>query len=160
MEAGTARWGNERSGTQEEQHDLMGLVVDRRNCLAALKRVKQNKGSPGIDGMTVGELPAHLKANWLSIREVLAGRYRPQPVKRVAIPKPEGGERELDRFIQQALLQVLQPRFDPTFSEASSGFRPGRRAHDAVRRAQAHVQERPPLCGGRRPGEVLPRLGT
>jgi len=107
----------------------MGLVVDRRNCLAALKRVKQNKGSPGIDGMTVGELPAHLKANWLSIREdLLAGRYRPQPVKRVAIPKPEGGERELDRFIQQALLQVLQPRFDPTFSAASYGFRPGRRA--------------------------------
>jgi retron-type reverse transcriptase len=124
----------------------MGLVVDRRNCLAALKRVKQNKGSPGIDGMTVGELPAHLKANWLSIREVLAGRYRPQPVKRVAIPKPEGGERELgiptvlDRFIQQAFCRSCS-RFDPTFSEASSGFRPGRRAHDAVRRAQAHVQE-------------------
>jgi RNA-directed DNA polymerase len=147
VEAGTARWGNERSGTQEEQHDLMGLVVDRRNCLAALKRVKQNKGSPGIDGMTVGELPAHLKANWLSIREdLLAGRYRPQPVKRVAIPKPEGGERELgiptvlDRFIQQAFCRSCS-RFDPTFSEASSGFRPGRRAHDAVRRAQAHVQE-------------------
>ena len=148
VEAGTAGWGNERLGTQEEQHDLMELVVDRRNCLAALKRVKDNKGSPGIDGMTVGELPAHLKANWLSIREdLLAGRYRPQPVKRVAIPKPEGGERELgiptvlDRFIQQALLQVLQPRFDPTFSKASYGFRPGRRAHDAVRRAQAYVQE-------------------
>lgn len=126
----------------------MELAVERRNCLAALKRVKANKGSPGIDGMTVEELPAHLKANWLHIREnLLAGRYQPQPVRRVAIPKPGGGERELgiptvlDRFIQQLLLQVLQPRFDPTFSDASYGFRPGRRAHDAVRRAQGYVQE-------------------
>jgi group II intron reverse transcriptase/maturase len=126
----------------------MELVVERQNCLAALKRVKENKGSPGIDGMTVGELPAYLKANWVSIRgDLLAGRYQPQPVRRVAIPKPGGGERELgiptvlDRFIQQALLQVLQPRFDPTFSEASYGFRPGRRAHDAVRRAQGFVQD-------------------
>lgn len=125
----------------------MELVVERQNCLSALKRVKANKGSPGIDGMTVGELSAYLKANWLSIREdLLAGRYRPQAVKRVVIPKPGGGERELgiptvlDRFIQQALLQVLQPRFDPTFSEASYGFRPGRRAHDAVRCAQGFVQ--------------------
>ena len=148
VEAATAGRGNERSGTHEEQACLMELVVERQNCLAALKRVKANKGSPGIDGMTVGELPAYLKANWLSIREtLLAGRYQPQPVKRVAIPKPGGGERALgiptvlDRFIQQALLQVLQPRFDPTFSEASYGFRPGRRAHDAVRRAQGYVQD-------------------
>jgi RNA-directed DNA polymerase len=148
VEAATAERGNERSGTTEEQRHLMELVVERQNCLAALKRVKANKGSPGIDGMTVGELPAYLKAHWLDIRDaLLAGRYQPQPVKRVAIPKPGGGERELgiptvlDRFIQQALLQVLQPRFDPTFSEASYGFRPGRRAHDAVRRAQAHVQD-------------------
>ena len=129
----------------------MELAVERQNCLAALKRVKANKGSPGIDGMTVGELPAYLKASWLGIREdLLAGRYQPQPVRRVAIPKPGGGERELgiptvlDRFIQQLLLQVLQPRFDPTFSDASYGFRPGRRAHDAVRRAQGYVS------GGRR----------
>ena len=148
VEASTAERGSERSGTQEEQRGLMELVVERQNCLAALKRVKANKGSPGIDGMTVGELPTYLRANWPRIREeLLAGRYRPQPVRRVAIPKPGGGERELgiptalDRFIQQVMLQVLQPRFDPTFSEASYGFRPGRRAHDAVRRAQGYVQE-------------------
>lgn len=126
----------------------MELVVDRQNCLAALKKVKANKGSPGIDGMTVEDLPPYLKANWLRIREeLLTGRYQPQPVRQVAIPKPGGGERQLgiptvlDRFIQQALLQVLQPRFDPSFSKASYGFRPGRRAHDAVRQAQAYVQE-------------------
>ena len=120
----------------------MELVCERQNCLAALKRVRENKGSPGIDGMTVRELPAFLKLPWPRIREeLLTGRYQPQPVRRVSIPKLGGGERELgipsvlDRFIQQALLQVLQPRFDPTFSEASYGFRPGRRAHDAVRRA-------------------------
>jgi group II intron reverse transcriptase/maturase len=144
VEAATAGRESERSGTG----GLMELVCERQNLLAALKRVKENKGSPGIDGMTVGELPAYLKANWLRIREeLLVGRYRPQLVRRVAIPKSGGGERELgiptvlDRFIQQALLQVLQPRFDPTFSEASYGFRPGRRAHDAVRRAQGYVQE-------------------
>ncbi len=144
VEALTAGRGNGRSGTG----GLMELVVERQNLMAALKRVKANKGSPGIDGMTVEELPAYLKAHWLRLREeLLAGCYRPQPVKRVAIPKPGGGERELgiptvlDRFIQQALLQVLQPRFDATFSNASYGFRPGRRAHDAVRRAQAYVQE-------------------
>jgi len=133
---------------------LMELVCERQNLLAALKRVRQNKGSPGIDGMTVEALPAFLKVHWLRLREeILAGRYRPHPVKRLAIPKPGGGERELgiptvlDRFIQQALLQVLQPRFDPTFSEASYGFRPGRRAHDAVRRAQA-CAGRPPLRRG------------
>lgn len=148
VEVLTAVRGNERSGPHEEQRGLMELVVERQSCLAALKRVKANKGSPGIDGMTVGELPAYLKANWLRIREdLLSGCYQPQAVKRVAIPKPGGGERELgiptvlDRFIQQLLLQVLQPRFDPTFSDASYGFRPGRRAHDAVRRAQGYVQD-------------------
>jgi RNA-directed DNA polymerase len=143
VEAPTAGRGHARPGTG----GLMELAVDRQNCLAALKRVKANKGSPGIDGMTVEELPAYLRLHWPRLREeLLAGRYRPQPVRRVAIPKPGGGERELgiptvlDRFIQQILLQVLQPRFDPTFSEASYGFRPGRRAHDAVRRAQGYVQ--------------------
>jgi RNA-directed DNA polymerase len=126
----------------------METVCERQNLLAALKRVRQNAGSPGIDGMTVEALSDHLRAHWPRLREeLLAGRYQPAPGRRVAIPKVGGGERELgiptvlDRFIQQALLQVLQPRFDPTFSDASYGFRPGRRAHDAVRRAQAYVQE-------------------
>ena len=143
-EASPATNGNERSGSS----GLMDLVCERQNLLAALKRVRSNRGSPGIDGMTVEELPAHLRAHWPAIREdLLAGRYQPQPVKRVVIPKPGGGERELgiptvlDRFVQQALLQVLQPRIDPSFSEHSYGFRPRRRAHDAVRHAQRYVQE-------------------
>ena len=126
----------------------MEAVVERRNLQLALKRVRQNKGSPGMDGMTVGELADHLRVHWPMLREqLLAGTYQPQPVKRRTIPKSDGGERELgiptvlDRFIQQALLQVLQPRFDPTFSQHSHGFRPGRRAHDAVREAQRYVQE-------------------
>jgi group II intron reverse transcriptase/maturase len=128
--------------------DLMEMACERQNLRAALKRVRQNAGSPGLDGMTVEELPDHLRAHWPRLRgELLAGRYQPQPVRRVTIPKPGGGERELgiptvlDRFIQQALLQVLQPLFDPTFSDASYGFRPGRSAHDAVLCAQAYVQE-------------------
>jgi RNA-directed DNA polymerase len=144
VEASPAERGDERLGTS----DLMEKACERQNLLAALKRVRQNAGSPGIDGMTVEELPAHLRVHWRRLREdLLAGRYQPQPVKRVAIPKRGGGERELgiptvlDRFIQQALLQVLQPLFDPTFSDASYGFRPGRRAHDAVLRAQAYMQE-------------------
>ena len=143
-EAEAAVNGTERPG----EGDLMELVVERQNLQAALRRVKQNKGSPGLDGMTVGELADHLREHWPRIREqLLAGTYQPQPVKRQAIPKSSGGTRELgiptvlDRFIQQALLQVLQPRFDPSFSDHSYGFRPGRRAHDAVRRAQQYVQE-------------------
>ncbi|TIS58673.1 MAG: hypothetical protein E5W91_09195 [Mesorhizobium sp.] len=126
----------------------MERVCERQNLLAALKRVRQNAGSPGIDGITVEALSGYLRVHWPRLREeLLAGCYQPQPVRRVAIPKAGGGERELgiptvlDRFIQQALLQVLQPLFDPTFSEASFGFRPGRSAHDAVLRAQAYVQE-------------------
>jgi group II intron reverse transcriptase/maturase len=144
VEAAPAGRGDGRSG----MGGLMELVVERQNCLAALKRVRENKGSPGSDGMTVEALPAYLRQHWPRLREeLLAGRYQPQPVRRVVIPKPGGGERELgiptvlDRFIQQALLQVLQPRFDPSFSEASYGFRPGRRAQDAVRRAQGYMQE-------------------
>lgn len=144
VEAPPVGSGDERLGSG----DLLEKACERQNLRAALKRVRENAGSPGIDGMTVGELPAYLRVHWPRLREeLLAGRYQPQPVRRVAIPKPGGGERELgiptvlDRFIQQALLQVLQPLFDPTFSDASYGFRPGRRAHDAVLRAQAYVQE-------------------
>jgi group II intron reverse transcriptase/maturase len=126
----------------------MERVISRPNMLAAYKRVRKNKGSPGIDGVTVDQLPQWLKENWERVRgELLAGTYQPTPVRRRTVPKTGGGERELgiptapDRLIQQALLQVLQPIFDPTFSDHSYGFRPGRRAHDAVRRAQSYVQE-------------------
>lgn len=143
-EASTAAKGDERSGTDH----LMERVVERNNAKAALKRVRQNQGSPGVDGMTVEELPKHLVRHWQAIREqLLTGTFQPQPVKRQVIPKKGGGDRELgiptvlDRFIQQCILQVLQPRFDPTFSEHSYGFRPGRRAHDAVRAAQRYIQE-------------------
>lgn len=136
--------GDDRSGGD---HRLMEQVVARANALAALKRVKQNKGSPGMDGMTVDDLTPHLAAHWEAIREqLLAGCYQPQPVRRQEIPKHGGGTRTLgiptvlDRFIQQCLLQVLQPEFDPTFSEHSYGFRPGRSAHDAVRAAQKYIQ--------------------
>ena len=116
--------------------------------VAAWKRVKANRGSAGVDGGTIAETAADLKTHWPRIREeLLNGRYRPAPVRRVQIPKPDGGVRELgiptvtDRLIQQALLQVLQRRIDPSFSEHSYGFRPGRRAHDAVLQAQRHVQD-------------------
>ena len=115
----------------------------------ALQRVKANKGSPGVDGMTVDELPEYLKQHELEIGEQLRnGTYEPQPVKRVEIPKPDGnGVRKLgipcvlDRFVQQAVLQVLQKRWDPTFSEHSHGFRPGRSARQAVHEAQQYIAE-------------------
>jgi len=114
----------------------------------AWKRVKANKGAAGVDGLDISQTGQYLKHAWPTIRQqVMAGTYRPMPVRRVGIPKPDGSERELgiptvtDRLIQQALLQVLQPLIDPTFSEHSHGFRPGRRAHDAVLAAQQHVQE-------------------
>ena len=110
--------------------------------------MRRNKGSPGVDGRTVAELEPYLRENWGAIREqLLAGSYQPSAVKRQAIPKSGGGVRQLgiptvlDRFVQQLLLQVLQPMFDPTFSEHSHGFRPGRRAHDAVREAQQYIQD-------------------
>jgi RNA-directed DNA polymerase len=127
---------------------LMEEVCERENCKQALARVKANKGSPGVDGMTVSELPGYLKQNWPAIREqLLNGTYVPQPVKRVEIPKPDGGVRKLgiptvlDRFIQQAVLQVLQGRWDRTFSDHSYGFRPGRSAHQAVEQAQRYIAE-------------------
>jgi len=143
-ETSTADRGNGRLGAQK----LLLEALGRRNMHDALKRVKQNKGSAGIDGMTVEELPDYLRGNWERIREkLITGTYRPHPVKRVEIPKTGGGTRQLgipcvlDRLIQQALLQVLQPILDGGFSEHSYGFRPGRRAHDAVRKAQRYIQE-------------------
>lgn len=143
-EAGRAARGKERSGSR----DLMERVVARENAMEALKRVRRNKGSPGTDGMGVEELEPYLREHWVAIREqLLAGSYRPSAVKRQLIPKSGGGMRELgiptvlDRFVQQLLLQVLQPILDPTFSEHSHGFRPGRRAHDAVREAQQYIQD-------------------
>ena len=127
---------------------LMEEVVRRENLLSALKRVRANKGSPGIDGMTVEELPGYLKEHWPRIRkELLRADYTPQPVKRVTIPKPAGGTRELgvpvalDRFIQQAMLQVLTPLFDPTFSPHSYGFRPRKSAHQAVEQSKKYIAE-------------------
>jgi len=127
---------------------LMEEVCERENCKQALARVKANKGSAGVDGMTVQQLPEHLKQHWPVIREqLLRGAYVPQPVKRVEIPKPDGGVRKLgiptvlDRFIQQAVMQVLQRRWDRTFSDHSYGFRPGRSAHQAVEQAQRYMAE-------------------
>jgi len=125
---------------------LMEEVCERENCKQAWARVKANKGSAGVDGMTVHDLPGHLKQHWPAIREqLLSGTYRPQPVKRVEIPKPDGGVRKLgiptvlDRFIQQAVMQVLQGRWDRTFSNHSYGFRPERSAHQAVEAAQQYI---------------------
>jgi group II intron reverse transcriptase/maturase len=145
-EAEPAAQGNERPGSGRPT-ELMERVVERGNLKAALQRVRRNKGSAGIDGMSVDELLPYLWENWERIRgELLRGSYRPSAVRRQEIPKSGGGVRQLgiptvlDRFIQQAILQVLQPIFDPTFSEHSYGFRPGRRAHDAVCQAQRYIQ--------------------
>jgi RNA-directed DNA polymerase len=134
------------SPAREEQ--LMEEVCGRENYQQALRRVKANKGSPGIDGMRVEKLPGYLKQHWPTIREqLLGGTYQPQPVRRVEIKKPDGGVRKLgiptvlDRLIQQAVMQVLQRRWDPTFSEHSHGFRPQRSAHQAVAKAQQYIAE-------------------
>ena len=133
---------------QPEATKLIEEVLRRENLIAALRRVQSNKGAPGADGMTVEQLTPHLKTNWPRIREeLLSGTYIPSPVLRVEIPKPDGkGMRPLgiptvlDRFIEQAILQVLTPIFDPHFSESSYGFRPGRGCHDAVKAARNHVE--------------------
>ena len=131
-----------------ETERLMEEVCEWENCKQALQRVKANKGSAGVDGMTVQQLPDYLKQHGPEIREqLLTGNYEPKPVRRVEIPKPDGGMRKLgipsvlDRFVQQAVLQVLQKRWDPTFSEHSHGFRPGRSARQAVRQAQQYIAE-------------------
>jgi RNA-directed DNA polymerase len=126
---------------------LMEEVCERENLKEALRRVKGNQGSPGIDGMTVDELPGYLQQHWLEIREqLLTGTYQPQPVRRVEIEKPDGGGMRklgipttLDRLVQQAVMQVLQRQWDPTFSDHSYGFRPGRSAHQAVAQAQRYI---------------------
>ncbi|WP_371930206.1 reverse transcriptase domain-containing protein [Bradyrhizobium sp. CCGUVB1N3] len=127
---------------------LMEEVCARGNLEIAWKRVQGNKGGPGVDGMTIEDAKGYLRQHWPNIRsQLLEGTYQPQPVKRVEIPKPDGGVRKLgvpcvvDRLIQQALLQVLQERWDPTFSEYSYGFRPERSAHQAVAQAQHYIAE-------------------
>lgn len=141
----------EACGSRHESGDtgssLLMAALTRENLKRAFKRVRANKGAAGVDGLDIDQTSRHLVTAWPAIRErLLKGTYRPSPVRRVTIPKPDGGERELgiptvtDRLIQQALLQVLQPVLDPGFSEHSYGFRPGRRAHDAVLAAQSYVQ--------------------
>ena len=141
-ETDSPRHGNEHTGSA-----LLQAVLTRENLQAAFKRVRANKGAAGVDGLDIEQTARHLVQAWPAIRdELFAGTYRPQLVRRVMIPKPDGSQRELgiptvtDRLIQQALLQVLQPLLDPTFSEHSYGFRTGRRAHDAVLTAQSYVQ--------------------
>ena len=146
------REGSESLGTTSEPERsartdrMMEEIVERENLKEALRRVKANKGSAGVDGMTVNQLGDYLKQHWPAIREhLLSGTYRPQPVRRVEIPKPDGGVRKLgipsvlDRFIQQAVMQVLQQRWDSGFSDHSYGFRPGRSAHQAVAQAQRYI---------------------
>ncbi len=130
-----------------EGTDLMERVLGRENLLRALRQVRRNRGAPGIDGMTVDGLVSHVKAHWPTIRDsLLEGTYKPQPVRRVEIAKSGGGTRNLgvpivlDRFVEQALLQVLQAEWDPTFSESSFGFRPARSAHQAVEQAQTYIR--------------------
>lgn len=127
---------------------MLDQILSKENMIIALKRVEKNKGSHGIDGMSVKDLREHLKQNWLQIRKAIEeDTYKPSPVRRVEIPKPNGGVRLLgiptviDRLIQQAIAQVLTPLFDPSFSESSYGFRPKRRGHDAVRKARTYIQK-------------------
>src|SRR5260370_1307649 len=157
FEAGGEAPGNEAEGSETLRvgratespagvQQLMEEVCERENLRKALKRVQANEGGPSIDGMTVEQLPEHLKQHWPRIREeLLSGVYVPQPVRRKEIRKQEGGMRtlgtpkELDRFIQQAVQQVLQKQWDPAFSEHSYGFRPGRSAHQALAQAQQYI---------------------
>src|SRR5450759_3488969 len=149
------REGTEASGAMNGTENpastnrLMEELCERENLKAALRRVKANKGSPGVDGMTVIGIKDYLKQHWPVIREqLLSGTYEPKPVRRVEIAKPDGnGMRKLgipnvlDRFIQQAVMQILQEQWDPTFSDHSYGFRPGRSAHQAVARAQNYIAQ-------------------
>jgi RNA-directed DNA polymerase len=132
----------------DPNENLLERVLSRDNVQKAWKRVKANKGVPGIDNMSIDDFPEFARAQWDNIRDsLMAGTYQPSPVKRVEIPKPTGGKRPLgiptvlDRLIQQAMYQVMMPIFDPDFSEFSYGFRPGRSAHDAVRKAREYLRE-------------------
>lgn len=140
--------GTRRADAPVEGQDLLARVLEPENLQRALRQVRRNKGAPGIDGMSVDQLVTHLKSHWPTIRASLVdGTYAPQPVRRVAIPKPGGGTRNLgvpvvlDRFVEQAMLQVLQADWDSTFSEGSYGFRPKRSAHQAVAQAQAYIRQ-------------------
>jgi RNA-directed DNA polymerase len=154
MSSWTAKNPTGRAGSRRvvERHSLNLIsvedVVKRKNMLNAWKQVKANKGAPGIDGISIEEFPKYAHENWEGIkRSLLEGQYQPGPVKRVEIPKDSGGTRKLgipmvlDRVIQQAITQVLTPVFDPHFSESSFGFRPGRSAHQAVRKVLKDIRE-------------------
>jgi RNA-directed DNA polymerase len=137
----------EKEMAQHEEVELWERIFSRYNLFQALERVQKNRGAPGVDGMTVEEMPAHLKANWESVRAKLeAGSYQPSPVRRVEIPKPNGGVRMIgiptvqDRLIQQAIQQILSREYEPEFSDHSYGFRPRRSAHDAVKAAQGYIE--------------------
>lgn len=137
----------EQEMTQHEGESLWERIFSRQNMLDALHQVQRNKGAAGVDGMTVEELPSHLIANWAKVRAKLdTCEYEPSPVRRVSIPKPDGGERLLgiptvqDRLIQQAINQVLIEEYDPKFSDHSYGFRPERSAHDAIRKAKGYIE--------------------
>ena len=153
---------NPTSESPASTEQLMEEVCSRENLETAWKRVRRNKGSPGVDGMTIDDAKDYLRVHWPNIRsQLLGGAYQPLPVRRVEIPKPDGGIRKLgvpcvaDRLIQQALLQVLQKRWDPTFSEHSFGFRPGRSAHQAVAQAQRTIEEGLWHCGRLGPRKVF-----
>jgi RNA-directed DNA polymerase len=151
---GTWRWQSSSMAQREKTIHarscmrMIQVLLSRENLLSALKRVEDNKGSHGVDGMSVKSLRAHILQNWHQLRQAIEeGTYEPNPVRRVEIPKPNGGIRLLgiptvtDRFIQQAIAQILNPVFDLQFSEQSYGFRPNRRGHDAVRKAQQYMKE-------------------
>jgi RNA-directed DNA polymerase len=144
---GEAATGTRGEDAPVEGMDLLERVLEAGNLRRALHQVRRNQGAPGVDGMTVDDLGAYLKTHWPTIRAaLLEGTYVPQPVRRTDIPKAGGGTRQLgiptvlDRFIEQALLQVLQEEWDSTFSESSYGFRPKRSAHQAVGQAQAYIR--------------------
>jgi RNA-directed DNA polymerase len=149
-DSGRAEQGMAQTDGHVHEAGKIGMLMKQilSNLRKALKRVEKNKGSHGVDGMPAESLRAYLKIHWASIRASIEdGSYVPAPVRRVEIPKPAGGVRllgiptALDRFIQQAISQVLTPLFDPTFSEFSYGFRSGRRGHDAVRKARSYIEE-------------------